>query len=170
MVCTRIRSMSLRQSVPHRIQFAAINNEIAAAKIADASAHGKRVIVCGGRAYDDAATLFAVLDTVHRRRGIKEVIQGGARGADSLAGEWAVDRGVKMTLVAADWNKYRRRAGPIRNQKMLDLKPDAVIAFPGGSGTDHMMSIARVAGITVWEPLKREEVEFPNRDPITSLE
>ncbi len=32
--------------------------------------------------------------------------------------------------------------------------PDAVVVFPGGSGTADMVERARKAGLPVWEPMK----------------
>lgn len=54
-----------------------------------------------------------------------------------------------VTVVPADWNKEGKSAGAIRNQHMLDMKPDGVVAFPGGAGTSHMIKIAKEAAIPV---------------------
>jgi len=52
----------------------------------------------------------------------------------------------------AEWDKFGRRAGPLRNEQMLrEGKPDVVVAFPGGRGTAHMVRIAKEAGIDVLE-------------------
>lgn len=83
------------------------------------------------------------------KRGITEIIHGAAKGADSFAGHWARVFGIKETAVPADWDKHGKRAGPLRNEEMLKLKPDGVVAFPGGRGTDHMVRIAKEAGIKV---------------------
>ena len=113
----------------------------------------RTVLVCGGRDYDDENTLRALLDHVHANRGIWTILQGGARGADTLAHQWAIARGVRSLTVPAQWDKHGRAAGPIRNQEMLNLiNPgyDGVIAFPGGAGTRNMVDIARDKG---FEPL-----------------
>lgn len=104
-----------------------------------------RPLVCGGRDYSDRARLFQVLDHYHASSGgFSVVIHGAARGADNLAGEWAAARGLPVDAYPADWNRYGDAAGRIRNAKMLrDSKATHVIAFPGGRGTAHMMSIAR---------------------------
>ena len=53
-----------------------------------------------------------------------------------------------------DW-ALGRKAGPIRNQRMLDDgKPDLVIAFSGGKGTAGMMAIARRAGVKIIQPVQ----------------
>ena len=109
-----------------------------------------KIIVCGGRNFNDVDLLCQALDAACRSYSITEIIEGGARGADYLAGFWADKKGLKHTVVMADWDKHGKAAGPIRNQQMLDLKPDAVMAFPGGKGTEHMTHIATKAGIPVW--------------------
>lgn len=53
-------------------------------------------------------------------------------------------------MFPANW-KLGRRAGPIRNQLMLDQNPDKVIAFHDGRsrGTLHTITEARRRGISV---------------------
>ena len=113
-----------------------------------------RVLVCGGREFEDADDLQASLDAFHEgaRGPIELLIHGGARGADSLAGEWAKSRGVTCIVYEANWTSEGRSAGPIRNKRMLDEgMPDMVIAFPGARGTANMMRQARDRGLEVLE-------------------
>jgi len=110
----------------------------------------KRVLICGGRDYHDNDTLCAALDRLHAEHGFTVVIAGGARGADTLAAQWAEHRGIPTKVYVAEWEKLGRKAGPIRNQRMLDEgKPDLVIAFRGGTGTAGMMALAGKAGVPV---------------------
>lgn len=112
-----------------------------------------KILVCGGRDFSDRDALFAALDAAHERRPIQVLIHGAARGADSLAGEWADERGVLSAAMKALWEKHgRKAAGPIRNRGMLLLRPDGVIAFPGGSGTADMVAAAREVDVPVWAP------------------
>lgn len=113
-----------------------------------------RVLVCGGRDFTDADLmwdeLFCFLDK-HKYPELT-IISGMAKGADSLAADWAKQYGVNLEEYHADWEKHGRAAGPIRNQQMLDEgKPNLVIAFPGGRGTAHMVKIAKAKGIEVIE-------------------
>lgn len=110
-----------------------------------------RVLVCGGRDYDDLATVFATLDAVHAERPISMIIEGGAEGADYLAARWSVVREIpEHRRFTPDWAIHGKAAGPVRNQRMLDEgKPDLVVAFPGGRGTDDMTRRAIKAGIGV---------------------
>lgn len=108
------------------------------------------VLVCGGRDYHDKEHVYAVLDGLMERDGIDAVIHGGATGADMLATLWAVERNVTGIAFPADWDKYGKAAGPIRNQEMLDKgSPDMLLAFPGGRGTNDMMGRAERAGVPV---------------------
>jgi hypothetical protein len=112
------------------------------------------LIVCGGRDYADAATVWRVLDRIHRERGISLILEGGASGADRLARQWAEDRGVMFKTYPAQWGKHGRKAGPMRNAEMLAWEYlSGVVAFPGGRGTADMIRQARAKGVTVWEPV-----------------
>ncbi|MDU9398049.1 DUF2493 domain-containing protein [Pseudomonas sp. zfem003] len=110
-----------------------------------------KLLVCGGRDYADRRYLYAVLDAVHEKCGIRIVIHGNAPGADTLAGEWAAERGIHAAVVQALWDVHGKAAGPRRNEAMLLLAPDGVLAFPGGRGTDGMVALAESAGITVMD-------------------
>jgi hypothetical protein len=109
-----------------------------------------RVLVCGGRDFDDGEFLGRALDALAKMRPFSVLIQGGATGADALARTWALHHSIPLITEPADWNTHGRKAGPIRNQKMLDMhKPDVVVAFRGGKGTADMIRRAKRAGITV---------------------
>lgn len=110
-----------------------------------------RVIVCGGRHFRDEGRVRDVLDALHAELGDFVVIEGGAPGADSWAYNWARSRGDIPVTKFADWTYFGKAAGAIRNQQMLDEKPDLVIAFPGSRGTADMVRRAKKAGIPVRE-------------------
>lgn len=111
-----------------------------------------RVLVCGGRNYDDVARLSAVLNKLHSEAGVDKIIEGGANGADRLARQWAYAQDVSCDTYEADWENQGAFAGPARNKRMLDEgKPDLVIAFPGGRGTADMVKKARKAGVETIE-------------------
>lgn len=113
----------------------------------------ERILVCGGREYDDEGLVFSTLDYYAKKRGVMCIINGGACGADALATAWASARCVPCLIYAAQWERHGNAAGPIRNQRMLDgqPRPTLVIAFPGGRGTADMVRRARSAGIEVVE-------------------
>jgi hypothetical protein len=112
-----------------------------------------RIIVTGGRDFDDGAAVFAALDRIHAQSAITEVVHGGAKGADTLAAEWAAANSVAQEVYKPDWARYGRGAGPARNRDMAAAGADLVVAFPGGRGTADMCKQAERAGIKVVKPL-----------------
>ncbi len=106
----------------------------------------KKVLVCGGRDYNDREIVQRTLDRIKPA----EIIHGAARGADTLAGEYAQDHGIPCRRFPADWRRHGRSAGFLRNRQMLDEgKPDLVVAFPGGPGTRNMVKTALERGFQV---------------------
>ena len=109
-----------------------------------------KLLVCGGRDFENAQLVSEVLNPYLDKTLI--IIQGGAKGADTLAWNWAVSNKVSWMTYPADWDKYGKRAGYIRNVQMLnESKPDLVIAFPGGKGTKMMINLAKAANVPVKE-------------------
>jgi hypothetical protein len=107
------------------------------------------VLVCGGRDYTDALKVDAILYGIHHETPITLLIHGGANGADSLAGEWAILAGVPTRVFEAQWRTYGKAAGFKRNIQMAEQDPDLVIAFPGGRGTKMMIDISKKRGLNV---------------------
>ena len=133
---------------------------------------GLRVLVCGGRDFgripapdEDASrqqidwaisqqrTLASFMDRLQAERGpIITVMCGGMSGADYLAKQWAEKNGIQSAIYYANWSKFGKAAGPIRNTAMLrDGRPHIVVAFPGGPGTKDMVTKARAGGYEVIE-------------------
>jgi hypothetical protein len=104
-----------------------------------------RVLICGGRDFNNYKMLCTVLDELNEKHNFSCVIEGEARGADRLSRAWANSRKIQVEPYPADWKTYWwGAAGPIRNQEMIDKgKPDMVIAFPGNEGTADMLSRSR---------------------------
>lgn len=122
-----------------------------------------RVLVCGGRDFTDKESAFAILDAYHSTIPITQIIEGGALGADRIGRDWAVANGVPHQTFPADWERYGRSAGPVRNQQMLDEgKPDFVLAFPGGKGTANMVKLSKAAKIPTFE----YKLEYNLRDKL----
>jgi hypothetical protein len=113
---------------------------------------GLRVLVCGGRDFTNRAFVWSALARLHAATPFAAIIQGGAAGADALAAEWARTKPkIERYVCKADWATYGRSAGAKRNARMLEWKPDFVVAFPGGKGTANMVAQATAAGIQVLE-------------------
>jgi hypothetical protein len=136
-----------------------------------------RILVCGGRNYGwktvgnkklinhkEKDFLFKTLDTLAEKYSIFyraddnwlpsdiTIISGAASGADEFAIDWALSNWTDFKEYKANWARYGRAAGPIRNKQMLvEGNPDLVVAFPGGKGTANMVKQAKEVGIEVLE-------------------
>lgn len=112
----------------------------------------KRILITGGRKYNDVYKVFKTLNDVRSAYISILIIQGGASGADALAKEWALSAGVPCIQMDAAWKGLGMKAGSVRNAWMLEYcSPDFVIAFPGGVGTADMKTRARAKGLEVYE-------------------
>lgn len=108
-----------------------------------------KVLVCGSRNFNDAELMEDVL----KQWDIREIIEGEARGADSLAREYAERHGLVCHKFPALWDQHGKAAGPIRNAQMLrEGNPELVVAFRGvnSRGTQNMINQAEKAGVPVY--------------------
>jgi len=82
---------------------------------------------------------------------ISEVVSGNARGTDRLGERWARENNILCKRFPANWDKYNKQAGYLRNVKMADYA-DALIALWDGKskGTKHMINIARRKNLLVY--------------------
>ena len=113
--------------------------------------HMLRVIIAGGRDFDDYELLKSKMDKLlqNQNDGVT-VVCGEARGADTLGKRYAEERGFSVVSFPADWDRYGKRAGPVRNEEMAK-NADALVAFWDGQshGTKHMIDTARRYGLLV---------------------
>jgi hypothetical protein len=108
-----------------------------------------RIIICGDRNWTNIKVIEDFILTLPKDT---VVIEGECRGADQLSGYVAKRHGLEVIPVPAEWKKYGKAAGPIRNKRMLDeYKPDLVVAFHNhiedSKGTADMISQAKIAGV-----------------------
>lgn len=112
-----------------------------------------RVIVAGSRSFTDYATMERVLDHVLSELvhgGTVEIVSGTARGADRLGERYAEEHDLELSQFPADWKKYGKRAGIVRNEEMAVYATHLVAFWDGESkGTRHMIAKARELGLGV---------------------
>jgi hypothetical protein len=84
-----------------------------------------RVLMCGDRKWRDAAAIKRELDKLAP----SVIISGGARGADALAAEYARAAGIELIEHPAEWKRYGRVAGPIRNGRCSVIGPISSLRF-----------------------------------------
>lgn len=110
-----------------------------------------RILVCGGRDFKDEYLVWQTLEQYYwEYRPEIFIIEGGAKGVDTFAHNFAESHGLERRTFNADWKRFGKAAGYRRNKQMLEEgKPDLVIAFPGGKGTAMMINLAEAAGVKV---------------------
>lgn len=110
-----------------------------------------RMLITGSRNYADRDTLLDAIEYYLGETYIEDVIiiEGGARGADRIAREHALDMGYVVETYPVNWEKYGKKAGVIRNQEMVDNGADICLAFPleDSIGTYDCIRRAKNAGI-----------------------
>ncbi len=109
-----------------------------------------KILICGGRDYINWKKLRGVMNLHVDIFGMPtEVIHGDASGADKMGGLWAENLGIPVRKFPAQWKRYGKSAGYVRNYEMAEEKPDFVYAFPGGKGTAMMVKLAEQRGLQV---------------------
>lgn len=109
-----------------------------------------RVIIAGGREFDDYVLLSKKMDYYLQQYDVDEitVISGTAKGADQLGEKYAKERGYNVVRMPADWKKHGKSAGYKRNQEMANVAMHCVCFWDQKSrGTGHMIDIATKGGL-----------------------
>lgn len=79
-----------------------------------------RVIIASGRDFNDYELLCSSCDRILKNLFVTEIVQGGAAGADALGKRFAEERNYAVREFSAEWGRYGRRAGPIRNRQIAE--------------------------------------------------
>lgn len=109
-----------------------------------------KIIIAGSRDFNDFDKLCKACDYLLKNKKDIEIVSGDARGADRLGEKYAEKRSFKITKFPADWDKFGKSAGYIRNKEMAKYS-DALIAFwnKKSKGTEHMINLAKEHGLII---------------------
>lgn len=109
-------------------------------------------LVVGSRTFNDYELMKQKLDKLLQNQKKVVIVSGGARGADTLAIQYAKERGYSVKVFPAQWEKYGKRAGYVRNEQMHEyiskVERRGVVAFWDGQshGTEHNFSMCKKYG------------------------
>lgn len=115
-------------------------------------------IICGGRDFTDRRAAFEAITNAHLFLGLTMIVEGGQRtydtrrqvvgGGDYWAYLWAKMNGIPVATEPAEWKRWGKAAGAIRNGVMLrKYQPDIVLGLPGGPGTLDMLAQAKAVDV-----------------------
>ncbi len=109
-----------------------------------------RVIIAGSRGFDNYEMLKSKCNLFLKNKMDITILSGTARGADLLGEKYAEEMGFQIERHPADWDRYPRSAGYVRNAEMA-MAADALIAFLDGKsrGTQNMIQKATGCGLQV---------------------
>ena len=102
-----------------------------------------KVIVAGSRSILDKALVHACIESAGYT--ITELVSGVCAGesVDFLGEVWAIKNNIPIKafpVTKADWEKYKKAAGHLRNTKMAEYAEAAIIVWDGASpGSKDMM-------------------------------
>ncbi|WP_096701078.1 DUF2493 domain-containing protein [Magnetospirillum sp. 15-1] len=112
---------------------------------------GPRIAFTGGLECNDHARIWEVLDRVRAKHPGMVLLHGGSpKGAERIAACWADSRAVPQVVFKPDWTRHKNAAPFKRNDRMLEVLPIGVIAFPGSGISENLADKARKMGIPVW--------------------
>lgn len=133
------------------------------------------VIIAGTREFKNYDLLRDVCDKILENKSKDHkiiIVSGHARGADTLGEKYASERGYDLRVFPADWDKYKKKAGHIRNEKMADLGNVLIAFFADGfeelsKGTRDMVKVAQKKNLIIREIYERD---FKEPNPTISEE
>jgi len=99
-----------------------------------------KVAIIGSRTFNDYNLLKKIMNEIDESETIDIIISGGAKGADSLGEQYADEVGIEKLIFPALWEKYGRKAGPLRNTDIIN-NSDIVVCFWDGKSTGTLDSI-----------------------------
>lgn len=106
-------------------------------------------LIVGSRGYTYYASFKAKCDALLAGKTDIEIVSGGCSGTDALAERYAHSNGYPLQIFPADWSRYGKRAGYVRNREMhayISTFPErGVIAFWDGhsKGTAQSFALAK---------------------------
>lgn len=100
------------------------------------------IAIVGSRTFTDYQFFLKAME---EETDITHIVSGGAKGADYMAEMYAKEKKIPITVIKAEWDKYGKRAGNIRNEKIIQAV-ERVIAFWDGSsrGTGNAITLAKI--------------------------
>lgn len=121
-----------------------------------------RIVVTGSRNWRNPRT---IVNRLHQLQDLcatsrEELVVGVGdcpTGADLIVRQWGLTSPAMVRVFHADWSRYLKSAGPMRNRRMVDtVRPELVLAFlrPESQGTVDCVNYAESLGIPVeklWE-------------------
>ena len=106
-----------------------------------------RLVVAGCRNYTDYLRVSREIKKYIEELGSGYsiiIVSGCSNGTDALGERFADNHKLKVEKYPAEWNKYGRAAGPLRNAQMAKVADGIIVFWDGASkGTKNMIESAK---------------------------
>lgn len=103
-----------------------------------------RVIIAGGRDFNNYELLKEKCDLIFSNNKPDEIVSGCAKGADCYGEMYAAENNIPKKVFMADWDAHGKAAGPIRNRQMAEYATHLIAFWDGKSrGTKNMIDTAK---------------------------
>lgn len=110
----------------------------------------KKIIIAGSRTFENYTEARNILNSYLNKNFNYVIISGKCRGADKLGEKYAKEKGFEIIEFPADWEKFGKKAGPIRNEAMIKECDEVFIFWDGRSrGTKNLIELAKRFGKTL---------------------
>jgi hypothetical protein len=108
-----------------------------------------KIIIAGSRTINNIAEVYRAFLNSHFDP--DEIVSGGAKGVDKLGERIAKDNSIPCRVFSADWGKYGKKAGYLRNKDMAEYADALVAVWDGESkGTANMIKLMKDMGKPVY--------------------
>jgi hypothetical protein len=88
-----------------------------------------------------------LLNELNQYDNITEIVSGGAQGADKLAERYAIEKNIPIKIFPANWSRWGKRAGYMRNREIWDYADEGIAFWDGHSrGTQHSFELSKFLG------------------------
>ena len=102
-----------------------------------------RIVVCGSRIISNRILILDAIRSYRFYENISEIVTGGAIGVDEIADKIAGELKFDRTIMYPNWEKYGKKAGFLRNKKMIEYANGLIAIWDGKSkGTKHSINLA----------------------------
>lgn len=103
-----------------------------------------KLAIIGSRTFEDYDLLCSSIRANYNIDDIEAIVSGAAKGADSLGAKFAHDNEIPLMEFPAEWKKYGKRAGFIRNHDIIKNCTHCIAFWDGEShGTQHSISLCQ---------------------------
>lgn len=113
-----------------------------------------RLLITGSRDWTDDVVIRQLLAKVYDQVKDRDpiLVHGTARGVDEISSKIWIELGGAVEPHPADWDRYGKQAGFVRNQQMVDTGANLCIAFihNNSRGASNCAKLAERAGIKTW--------------------